>query len=198
MKILRDSSEEEMVLAFLQGEIRSHRFREDILKALREQGTDEALITEGDIGNASENALRAAVLGAFRGYPDREIFQDYPANVQWKYVEFAEEDLKDLCYISYSYWDEISKGTRKPVEAAKTVLAGEEIFGVSNQYFLDGSEKLRAGEHFPPIILLTDSPERYVLVEGHCRATCYAMVPGSFAGTNGYVGFCAEGALASW
>ena len=189
MKILRNTTEAEMVLAFLQGEIRSHRFRDDILRALAKCGAAEELITEGDCADTAANALRAKVLGIFRGYPNREIFEEYPENVMWKFVEFAEEDIEKLRYISYSYWDEISKGTSRPSEAAKTVAAGIEIFGVSNQYFLSGSELLRKGEHFPPIITLANDDGTFTLLEGHCRATCYAMVPGSFAGTNGYVGF---------
>ena len=189
MKILRDATEAEMVLAFLQGEIRSYRFRDDILRALAKCGAAEELITEGDCTDAAANELRAKVLGIFRGYPDREIFEQYPANVDWKWVEFDGDDLEKLRYISYSYWDEISKGTSRPSEAAKTVAAGIEIFGVSNQYFLSGSELLRQGKHFPPIIALAENDGTFTLLEGHCRATCYAMVQGSFAGTNGYVGF---------
>lgn len=190
MIILRDSSEEEMVLEFLKGELCSHRFRESILKALQEQNVTEELVTQGDLKNEWENAQRKAILGAFRGYPDRELFENYPEHVQWKFVEFEREDLEKLRYVSYSYWDELSKGTSKPGEAAKTVIAGREIFGASNQYFLDGRDKLLQGLGFPPIILLTDGGGTLLLLEGHCRATCYALVPERFAGTKGFVGFC--------
>lgn len=190
MEVLRNASEAEMVAEFLQGEIGSHRFREDILRALAECGASEELITQSDCSDESANALRARVLGVFRGYPDREIFENYPADVDWKLVRFAEEDLGRLRYISYSYWDELSKGTSRPDEAAKTVNEGVEIFGVSNRYFLEGRGLLLEGKHFPPIIVLTDGNGPCVLIEGHCRATCYALVPGSFAGTEGYVGFC--------
>ncbi len=190
MIILRDASEAEMVSAFLQEEIVSHRFREDVLNALRECNSAEELIVHGDLADESENALRAKVLGIYRGYPDREIFENYPAKVDWKFVRFEAEDLGKLRYISYSYWDELSKGTSRPEDAAKTVNEGVEIFGVSNQYFLDGRDALRRGKHFPPIIVLTDGTEPYVLIEGHCRATCYALVPEFFAGSEGYVGFC--------
>ena len=47
MLILRDASEDEMVLAFLREELNSGRFREPILKALNEVGVSEDLILEG-------------------------------------------------------------------------------------------------------------------------------------------------------
>ena len=190
MIILRNASEEEMVLAFLQEEIDSCRFRDDVLNALKVCNANEELIVHGSVLNGTENALREKVLGIYRGYPDREIFENYPDKIEWKYVCFEAEDLDRLRYISYSYWDELSKGTSKPDDAAKTVNEGIEIFGVSNQYFLDGREALRQGKHFPPIIILTDGNGPYVLIEGHCRATCYALVPECFAGSEGYAGFC--------
>lgn len=186
MIIMRNATEAEMVLAFLKEEINSCRFRDDVLKALKECDASEKLIVHGDVANGMENDLREKVLGIYRGYPNREIFENYPARIEWKFVRFEAEDLDRLRYISYSYWDELSKGTSKPREAAKTVNDGVEIFGLSNQYFLDGREALRQGKHFPPIIVLTDGKGLYILIEGHCRATCYAMVPECFAGSEGY------------
>ena len=190
MVILCNASEAEMVLAFLQAEIDSSRFRDEVINALKECNVTEKLIIHGDVLNETENVIRKKVLGIYRGYPDSEIFKNYPGKIDWKFVRFETGDLDRLRYISYSYWDELSKGTRKPNDATKTVNDGIEIFGVSNQYFLDGRELLRQGKRFPPIIVLTDGNGPYILIEGHCRATCYALVPESFAGSEGYVGFC--------
>ena len=190
MTILHNASEAEMVLTFLQEEMESCRFREEMFSALKECNVTEELIVHGDVMNATENALREKVLGKYRGYPDREIFKNYPSKIEWKRVRFEAEDLDRLRYISYSYWDELSKGTSKPSDAAKTVNDGVEIFGVSNQYFLDGRDALAQGKHFPPIIVLTDGNGPLVLIEGHCRATCYALVPECFVDSEAYAGFC--------
>ena len=195
MHILRDASEEEMVLAFLREELDSRRFREQILKVLKDAKVSEKLILEGDIANEGQNVLRKQVLGIFRGYPDREIFEHYPSGVAWKYGVFEAADLNRLRYVDYSYWNELSKGTSSPVQAAETICRGEEIYNISNQYFLEGKEMLEQGMTFPPLIVLTCGNEMYLILEGHCRATAYALLPKAFEGTEAYIGFCSAEAL---
>lgn len=195
MRILRDASEEEMVLAFLREELDSRRFREPILQALKDAGASEELILEGDITSERQNVLRGRVLGLFRGYPDREIFEHYPPNVAWKYGAFEAADLNKLRYVDYSYWNELSKGTSCPVQAAETLRKGEEIYGISNQYFLEGKKMLEQGMTFPPLIVLTCGNQKYLILEGHCRATAYALLPQAFEGAETYVGFCSAEAL---
>ena len=189
MKIIRGASENEMILEFLKGEIDSKRFRSDLIGNMEKLGIDEKIIRSGSTDSDEENSLRKKLLGAFRGYPDREIFENYPRDISWKYVRFSEEDLDKLYFVDYSYWNEISKGTSKPSAAAETVRSGIEIFGQSNQYFVDGAEFLEKNS-FPPMILLTCGNEKHLILEGHCRAVSYALRPGKFDNTFGYVGFC--------
>lgn len=195
MRILRDTSEDEMILTFLKEELDSRRFCEPILKALNDVGASEELIRDGDIKSERQNALRSQVLGLFRGYPDREIFENYPRNIVWKYAAFEVDDLSKLRYVDYDYWNGLSKGTSSPVKAAETISKGEEIYGISNQYYLDGKTLLEQGKSFPPLIVLTCGNDVYLLLEGHCRATAYALLPETFGGTEAYVGFCSAEAL---
>lgn len=195
MRILRDASEEEMVLAFLKEELDSRRFREPILEALKDSGASEELIWEGDITSERQNILRSRVLGFFRGYPDREIFENYPQDIAWKYAAFEATDLSKLRYVDYDYWNDLSKGTSSPIQAAETISKGEEIYGISNQYYLEGKELLEQGKSFPPLIVLTCGNDVYLLLEGHCRATAYALLPEAFEGTEAYVGFCSANTL---
>ena len=57
-----------MLLAFLRGELASERFSGDLHTALEACGAAPSLITEGNLENPAENALRREVMGAFRGY----------------------------------------------------------------------------------------------------------------------------------
>lgn len=195
MRILRDASEEEMVLTFLKEELDSRRFREPILEALTEAGASEELILEGDISSERQNVLRRQVLGFFRGYPDREIFENYPRDIVWKYAAFEAADISKLRYVDYDYWNDLSKGTSSPIQAAETIRKGEKIYGISNQYYLAGKELLEQGKSFSPLIVLTCGNDVYLLLEGHCRATAYALLPEAFEGTEAYVGFCSVDAL---
>lgn len=195
MRVLRDASEAEMILSFLRQELDSRRFREQLLTALENAGASEALIRSGDLTSGEQNLLRARVLGLFRGYPDREIFERYPPDVAWKLAAMDADDLARLRYVDYSYWNELSAGTSCPLRTAETIRRGEEIFGLSNQYFLEGKALLEQGGSFPPLILLTCGSGLYLILEGHCRATAYALLPEAFAGTEAYVGFCSAEAL---
>ena len=71
-------------------------------------------------------------------------------------------------------------------------------FEVPNDRFLAGERHLRAGGSFPPLILLTSGSGQYVIVEGHLRATAYALAPEYFAGTHCYVGTCSQAELKVW
>ncbi len=184
-----------MVLTFLREELGSGRFREPILKVLKDVGVSDKLILEGNITDERQNILRNRALGIFRGYPDREIFENYPSDVSWKYAVFEADDLDKLRYVDYSYWNELSKGTSTPVRAAETIRNGEEIYNISNQYFLEGKKMLEQGMTFPPLIVLTCENELYLILKGHCRATSYALLPEAFEGTEAYVGLCSAEAL---
>lgn len=119
----------------------------------------------------------------------------YPPNVAWKYAAFDADDLNRLRYVDYSYWNELSQGTSSPVRAAETIREGKEIYGLSNQYFWEGKEWLAQGKPFPPLIALTCGNGKYLILEGHCRATAYALMPEAFAGAEAYVGFCSAESL---
>lgn len=199
MKILRESSEEEMLLAFLRGEWTSERFSEDLHMALVSCQAEPELITNGDLESEAENMLRREVMGAFRGYGrNEELFQHYPEHVTWEYAELESEDLAHIRYIDYSYWNELSCGTSSPLDAVKTIREDHRIFDVPNDRFLAGERHLRAGGTFPPIILLTSGSGQYVVMEGHLRVTSYALAPEYFAGTHCYVGTCTLEELKRW
>lgn len=195
MRTLRCVTEDEMLLCFLQGELRSNRFRNDLLRALLHCHSDESLILQGNAADSAQNVLRKQVMGIFRGYPDREIFENMPSISCWKLVEFEAGDLDRIRYINDSYWNELSGRTRSPLGGAKSVFAGHEAFGVSNGPFHAGADYLRRGGIFPPVILLTDETGCSVILEGHLRMTVYGMCPDRFAGTMGYVGLTTSESL---
>jgi len=191
MKLLRDASEDEMILTFLKGELKSSRFGNDVKNALAELSADEKLITEGDLSNDTQNELRKKALGICRGYPDREIFENYPKNVKWSFVQFDAEDIEKLRYIDYDYWNELSSDTSKPTDAADNIRKGITVFNVPNDNFFKAAEAI-GKTAFPPVIALSCDDEMLILIEGHVRATAYALKEGSLSGTYGYIGRCSR------
>jgi len=189
MKVIRESSEEEMLLEFLKGEIASERFRENIEASLIEAGAEKSIILNGDISDASQNEKRKLIMKYFRGYPDKDIFENYPDNIHWQFVEFEKEDLDKLLYIDYCYWNELSGGSSRPEDGAANVLAGRNACNVPNDNFLAAAEFLETGS-FSPIIVLGVNSEKLLILEGHVRATAYGMRPEKFAGSKGFFGIC--------
>jgi len=189
MKLVRKSSENEMILDFLKGELFSDRFNESILGVLSDLELDKNLIVEGNLDSNSQNELRKKVIKNFRGYPSEELFNNFPKIYKWDFVEFDETDIDKIYYINYDYWNELSKGTSKPKTAAKTIESGVEIYNVSNKPFVEGA-KILERKKLPPVILITCNEKKYLIIEGHSRMTLYGMKPRKFEKTNGYVGYC--------
>lgn len=191
MKLIRKTNEAEMILEFLKGELNSKRFNEDLNNAINELGLDSSIILNGNIEDEQENNDRLKIMKKFRGYPDEEFFERFPNIEEWKFLELNESDIDNIYYIDYDYWNELSNGTSKPVEAAKVIKSGKEIYEVSNQPFLDGVEYNKTNK-FPPVILITCNNEKYLIIEGHSRMTVYGFNSNKLNGTYAYVGYTTE------
>jgi len=191
MNLIRKTNEAEMIFEFLKGELNSKRFNENLNNTINELGLDSNIILNGNINDDQENIDRLKIMKKFRGYPDEELFERFPKIEEWKYLELNEKDIDNIYYIDYDYWNELSNGTSKPVEAAKVIKSGKEIYEVSNQPFLDGIEYNKINK-FPPVILITCNDEKYLIIEGHSRMTVYGFNPSKLNGTYAYVGYTTE------
>lgn len=189
MKKVRKSSENEMVLEFLKGEFNSNRFNSDLNKSLNELNVDSNIISNGDLFNEKENSLRLKIMKKYRGYPDSLLFENFPKILEWKLMKLDKDDINNIYYIDYDYWNELSNDTSSPLEAVKNIINGIEIFDVSNDPFLEGVDYLKSNS-FPPVILITCNDKRYLIVEGHSRMTIYGFDPSKLDGTYAYVGYC--------
>ena len=179
MRHIEALSEHEMVAAFLKAEIASERFGSDILALLRRDGQNRSIIDEPDIRNERENAYRTKLLGDFRGYrQDRELFRAFPEDVCWHRYSLSGVELARVKYIDYSYWNELSGGSRLAVDASRNIRDGAVVFGQSTKGFLDVARALEGGAKFPELILVGTAPEaELVVLEGHVRLTAYLLVP---------------------
>ena len=179
MRHIEALSEHEMVAAFLKAEIASERFGSGILALLRRDGQNRSIIDEPDIRNERENAYGIKLLGDFRGYRQgRELFHAFPEDVCWHRYALSGVELARVKYIDYSYWNELSGGSRLAVDAARNIRAAAVVFGQSTKGFLDIARTLEGGAKFPELILAGAAPEaELVVLEGHVRLTAYLLVP---------------------
>lgn len=171
MKVVKKSSGDEATLEWLKAELNSLRFSEDLHTALEALGYDENIITSADLDNEQENEIRWRILKSYRSWLDRDF-----NNYQWEEVELSREEVSDLSYIDYSYWNELSNGTRKVGRAAMNIIAGKIVFNVPNDRFFSVAKLVEAGTTFLPIIIVSDqtNPSGEIL-EGHMRATGYVL-----------------------
>ena len=63
----------------------------------------------------------------FRGYPTEDIFERFPKEFRWSYVEFEEGDIDKIYYLNWEYWNEISNNTSKPTVAAQNIYNGVDV-----------------------------------------------------------------------
>ncbi len=176
MRVVRESSEAEMIALFLLGELSSERFGRGIRTALDAAGQTEALITVADLGDADQNRARRALLAATRGYgEDRDVFEHFPARVRWIRAVLTPGELARVRYIEYSYWNELSAGSRLAADAAQQIRQGIRVFGVSNQRFLRAARAVERGDLFLPLILAGRRRDDLICLEGHLRLTAYAL-----------------------
>jgi hypothetical protein len=173
VKILSPVSEDAVIAEFLLAEIDSPRFRDGIIAALGSHA--ESVITNPDVDREDENQIRREILGLTRGYGcNQDLFERFPDDVQWYRVVMSKPELSRVEYIHYSYWNELSNGTRLPSRASKMIRDDTEIFGVSNQGFLDIFNAIRNGKTFPRLLLVScNEHARVVVLEGHARITAY-------------------------
>lgn len=187
MKIVKNSNEAEMILCYLKAELNSSRFKDGLLNSLKQHNFSQRLITNGNPVDKKENDKRRQILKDYRGYPDKQLFYNFPQKIIWKFVRFEENDIENIFYINYGDWNTLSNDTSSCLEAAKNIYNNGELY----KPYLDGLKYLEKNV-FDPIILITADQERYLIIEGHSRMTVYGLDPKRFVGTFGYLGICSE------
>jgi hypothetical protein len=178
MRLLRPSSEAEMVALFLRTELRSDRWEDGLRVLLERAGLPERVITVPDLGDEAENQARRRLLTEQRGYGTRtELFEDYPDDVRWQWMASTPAELARVRYIEYDYWIELSGGSRLAADAATRIRAGVAPFGVPNDGVLAMAQAVADGARFPPLILVTAdlSGGDVVVLEGHVRLTAFML-----------------------
>lgn len=165
-----------MIATFLRAEIRSSRFGKDILRILKRDRASRKVIDNPNVRDAAENEYRAALLGEFRGFGrNEEIFMDFPNDVEWHRTLLSRSDLLKIRYMNYSYWIDLSGGSRLVADAAKRVAAGE-IEKATADWIRAAADAVKRGASFPePILVSRNRQSDLIVLEGHLRMTAYLL-----------------------
>jgi hypothetical protein len=178
MKEVRPATVDEMIVAFLRADIETidPDRRELYAKVLAALGADRAtLIHRGDIHDPQQNDARRFVLGV-RGYGQKiALFRDFPEDTGWHLFKVTPDEVKGFKYANrLENWARVSGYTRLVADGVKNLNQGGNekikgnVTGIAN--------RLRQGERFPPLIAVQQTGiADVVLMEGHNRATAYAL-----------------------
>jgi hypothetical protein len=190
MRMIKAASEAEMIALFLLTEWKSSRFGSALHQIVHESDQPSELVTRPNLDSGADNAARRDVLGRFRGFGrDEDLFEGFPQadEVQWEWAELDPGEVLAIRYVRYSYWDEISGGTRLPPAAAEFVRRGGKVFGhMTTAHFLDAANQVRVRwPDWPPIIAVRGAPaDRLVVLEGRARLTIMAIAAGAIPGVS--------------
>jgi hypothetical protein len=168
VRVVAAATEDDMVAAFLRAKVGSPRFGPKLLAALAHQGLDRSVLQQPDTGDAVANAARCHILAAYRGYPDREVFTDLPADTVWQWVTLTPKELLGVRYIDWDYWLEVTGGTRRPVDAIPRIGHSPNCRELAAE--------ITAGR-LPPELIIVGRPggQDLVVLEGHVRLTTLVM-----------------------
>jgi hypothetical protein len=175
---VRPATTDEMILAFLQGDIDTRTDRASkYAAALASLDVDRAtLIDRGDVNDAQGNNRRRWLLDAVRGY-ERQIalFVEFPADTQWRLITVTPTEVRRFKYVNHQAgWARVSGSTRLVADGVRNLdqPGNEEIKGNVTGI----ADRLRQGKRFPPLIAVQCTGiADVVLMEGHTRATAYAL-----------------------
>ncbi len=112
---------------------------------------------------------RRQAIQAVRGFPNLLLFSGFPPNttIQWTRYTCAPCDLDRLYYIGNDeYWAALSSGSRRVSDGAMNPGRRTKISEIA--------ANLEPKSSFPALIAVQVN-ERIVLIEGHHRATAYAL-----------------------
>ena len=106
-----------MIAVFLGAELESQRFGAKLQGLLARDGLDFA---------DTDAAYRRRLLDEHRAYEQREgLFGGFPYQVDWFRAALTREEALEIFYIDWSWWLQLSGGTRRPREAARRIRAGD-------------------------------------------------------------------------
>jgi hypothetical protein len=175
---LGPATENDMVLAFLRAEVDSPRFGAHYRPHLDRSNalgiTRERLIENADLNSSRDNALRIELLKAVRGYRANSfLFRSFPDNVMWRRVGVEPADWISVRYANHAEWVELSRDTRVVTDGARNI--DSIIVKDANANIRALAAELGEGKRYPDLIGVDDGNNVIILIEGHCRATAYAL-----------------------
>jgi hypothetical protein len=178
MTEVRQATADEVILAFLQAEIDSPTERGRIVAGgLAHICADRGqLIDHADLKNPQHNSTRCWLLGYARGYRlNQFLFVNFPDDTAWRLVTVTPAEVKYFKYVNHQQgWAGLSGSSRLVIDGLKNLDQAQNPQYPCNVKAI--AARVRRGDRFPPLIAAQcTGAADMVLLEGHTRATAYAL-----------------------
>ncbi len=97
--------------------------------------------------------------------------------MRWERAVLTPDEVLALRYIQYSFWNELSGGSRLPLDAADRIRAGIVVFGrIPTDGFFEVANALSLAT-MPELIVVGGVGDELVVLEGHVRLSALALRP---------------------
>lgn len=174
MKVVRRVTEPEVIAEFLKNEFYQEEFHHD-------RHHFERLVLEANIEDASENALRRALLFRRRGHMWREL----PADTQWWQVEIGPEDLERIRVFPRAQWRKVSNGSFRLVDITERIRT-QHFSGKTRDFIAKVQSlayRLRKETDSSSVLLIgVDDTQPLTILEGNHRLTAALLVSPEMVG----------------
>jgi hypothetical protein len=171
----RPATVDEMVLAFLRAEIDTPTDRRQLfVDAFGQVAVERAqLIDDADLKSPQQNDARRRVLIYARG----ALFIGFPRDTAWRLVTVTPTEVKAFKYAKSAGSHPLLCSTRIVEDGVQNL---DQVQNKDIKQFSDRVtnivDRLRQGKRFPPLIAAQCTGiADVVLMEGHTRATAYAL-----------------------
>lgn len=164
-----------MVLAFVAAEIESPKWGPRYSLHLETSRRTRHELLDHPKFNPVDNEDRADLLKAVRGYGNNDgLFTGFPTDVVWRRADLTPADLAVLRYAKCDPWTTLAPRTLKLVDGAANLdrIETRDDYRSKVHEVLAG---IRRGDVFQPLILAETNAHDLILIEGHTRATAYAL-----------------------
>ena len=202
MKDLRAATDDEVILAWLQAEIASSRFRAYFLgpsPSDEQMRMVNRLVFNPNLRDARENAIRRRALTAVRGFGvGTYIFRGLGTDIVWRKMRFAIEEVGQMLYANnVATWSTLAPTLRVSEGAERVHLMQPPDDYVQIIAIAKSIHDARRPPEFPEIICLRRPDGGVSLMEGHSRATAFVMEGERYP--NGIVAYVGSGpSVANW
>jgi hypothetical protein len=174
---LGPATEDQVILAWLQAETKSPRFKNNVRADAATLAAIQDAALNPDLTNRQQNDLQRQVIAGTRGFGRGvNAFQGIANDVVWRRAHVSIAEVGAMLYINDGGWKTLAPTTLEVREGAGNV--GHDPTADPNKHILAVAQEIRDTNpvpSYPELICLKRPDGRISVIEGNTRATAYVI-----------------------